>query len=331
MSESRGPLLESAERLFSSLNGGENYADAWAQVSALGFAELLAPEGAGGFGGDWGDAFAVTRLAGAHALALPLGEAIVAARICGDAKFAVGDGLATLAPRVDATLDPKGRLTGRLHAAPWGREATQVVFDLDGGVACAAVADARVERGANPAGEPRDTLVFEGATVQRGDGAFSVLAGGAFLRTAQIAGALDAALALSIHYANERVQFGKPIGKFQAVQQALAVFAEEAAAVNCAGEAAARAIDAGDASFEVGAAKLRANMAAAMGAATAHQVHGAIGFTHEHVLHRFTRRLIAWRSEFGGEGFWARRIGAGVCARGADALWPFITARGDAA
>ncbi len=56
----------------------------------------------------------------------------------------------------------------------------------------------------------------------------------AFARACQIAGALDAALALSIAYANERQQFGRPLGKFQAVQQSLASFACEAAAANCA-------------------------------------------------------------------------------------------------
>ena len=59
----------------------------------------------------------------------------------------------------------------------------------------------------------------------------------------------------------------------------------------------------------------------------AHQVHGAIGFTYEHRLHFFTRRLWAWRVEFGNADAWAERLGAGVLAHGADALWPLVTAR----
>jgi acyl-CoA dehydrogenase len=144
-----------------------------------------------------------------------------------------------------------------------------------------------------------------------------------------MAGALDAALARSIQYANERVQFGKPIGKFQAVQQNLAVFAEEAAAVNCAAQAAARATDRGDAGFEIAAAKLRANMAAGIGISIAHQVHGAIGFTMEYGLHRWTRRLVAWASEFGSETYWAQNLGAKVAAGGADAFWPDLVRRSD--
>jgi acyl-CoA dehydrogenase len=301
-----------------------------AKVRDAGLETLLVSEHQGGFGGDWGDAFAVLRLAGAHAVDLPVGEAMVAARLSAESGFGV-DGLMTLAPHAVGALDAKGRFSGRLQAVPWGGEAIGIVFDVEGGLACANVGGARIERAKNPAGEARDTVFLDNAPVERADSALSARAAGALVRTAQVAGALDAALTLSIEYANERNQFGKPIGKFQAVQQALAVFAEESAAVNCAGEAAAAAADRGDGAFEIAAAKLRANMAAAVGAATAHQVHGAIGFTQEHALHKLTRRLIAWRSEFGGERFWAERIGAEVCGRGADALWPFLSTRGDAA
>lgn len=331
MSDSRNLLLESAERVFSTLPVGHAFEAAWPQIAALEFEGLLVAEHKGGFGGDWGDAFSIARLAGAHAVAAPLGETIAAARVCADAGIERGDGLLTLAERVDGGMDAKGRFIGQLHAASWGRHAKRVVVDLEDGVACLDLAEATVRLGANPAGEPRDTLFFEGASVQRGDSAPGAFAAGALVRVAQMAGALDAALELSIQYANDRNQFGKPIGKFQAVQQALATFAEEAAAVNCAGEAAARAADRKDAGFEIAAAKLRANMAAMVGAAVAHQVHGAIGFTREHRLHTLTRRLASWRSEFGGERYWAEQVGREVSARGADALWPFLTARDDAA
>jgi alkylation response protein AidB-like acyl-CoA dehydrogenase len=127
------------------------------------------------------------------------------------------------------------------------------------------------------------------------------------------------------------VQFGKPIGKFQALQQNLAVFAEEAAAANCAGQAAFAAADKydGDAGFETAAAKLRANMAIGIGTSVAHQLHGAIGFTREYHLHPLTRRLWSWRSEFGNDRLWSQRLGEQVVAAGADAFWPKLTERSD--
>lgn len=153
----------------------------------------------------------------------------------------------------------------------------------------------------------------------------------AFAVIAQIAGALDAALALSIEHANTRVQFGKPLAKLQAVQQSLAVFASEAAAADVAGQAAAQALDTGDAAFEIAAAKLRANLAAVAGAAIAHQIHGAIGFTRDHQLHKFTVRLSDWTSTCGNTRYWSERLGQSVCRAGIDQFWPALTSRSDAA
>ena len=153
----------------------------------------------------------------------------------------------------------------------------------------------------------------------------------AFAIVAQIAGALDAALALSVEHANTRVQFGKPLAKLQAVQQSLAVFASEAAAADVAGQAAAQGLDHGEAGFEIAAAKLRANLAAGAGAAIAHQVHGAIGFTRDHPLHKFTVRLSEWSSTSGNVHYWSTRLGQLVCSAGAARFWPDLTSRSDAA
>ena len=151
----------------------------------------------------------------------------------------------------------------------------------------------------------------------------------AFARACQIAGALDAALALSVAYVNERQQFGRPLGKFQAVQQSLATFACEAAAANCAAMGAAQALDRGEAGFEVAAAKLRANRAVEVGTTVAHQVHGAIGFTQEYALQHLTRRLWQWRSEYGSDAYLSAKLGSGTIERGADTFWPDLTARTD--
>ena len=155
---------------------------------------------------------------------------------------------------------------------------------------------------------------------------------GATARAMQMAGALEAILDLSVAYANERVAFGRPIGKFQAVQQSLARLAGEVAAAVAAAGSAADAI-AAVARFDEGvfleaaSAKIRVGEAAGEGAAIAHQVLGAIGFTQEHVLHRYTRRLWAWRDDFGNESVWAVKLGHLVAAKGADALWPMLAAR----
>jgi alkylation response protein AidB-like acyl-CoA dehydrogenase len=142
-----------------------------------------------------------------------------------------------------------------------------------------------------------------------------------------MAGAMEAALAISTQYANERVQFGRAIGKFQAIQQQMAVLAEQAASSLVAVENAARAVAEGrqSAEFACAAAKIRAGEAAGKVAEIAHQVHGAIGFTKEYRLHPVTRRLWSWRDEFGNEAYWARELGRRIAVAGGDGLWPLIT------
>ncbi len=329
--ETRQLLCETADRLFRDLAQGptQDFAALWRQLDETGFRSLLVPEAIGGFGGSFADVAAVLRLCGLHGLAAPLAEAVVASHLVHQAGFTLPQGLLTLAPSAEGRLQGS-QFTGTLHAVPWGENAEMVLAEVGEQLILVAVsAAAHCKAARNPAAEPRTTLVFHNAPVLVAHAAGEIMMLGAFSRSCLIAGALDGALARSIDYANSRLQFGKPIGKFQAVQQTLAVFAEEAAAVNCAAAAAALALDGGDGRFEVACAKLRANSAASIGVATAHQVHGAIGFTAELGLHQLTRRLTAWSGEFGNERLWAEELGGRVAALGADALWSEITGRGD--
>jgi acyl-CoA dehydrogenase len=134
---------------------------------------------------------------------------------------------------------------------------------------------------------------------------------------------------MAIDHVNTRQQFGKPLSKLQAVQQSLAIAAIEAAAVNSAGQAAALALDRGPALFEVAAAKLRTNIAIGQAVGIVHQVHGAIGFTEEYPLHPLTNRLASWRSEFGGDRYWADILGAMAARWGGSGLWAELTRRSD--
>ena len=119
------------------------------------------------------------------------------------------------------------------------------------------------------------------------------------MRAGQISGALNHALAESIDYGNTRVQFGRPIGKFQAIQHLVAEQAGEAAAAKAAVQLALRAMDDAPSWQAAAVAKIRAGLAVEPVSAVAHAVHGAIGVTEEHMLHHTTRRLWQWRDEAG--------------------------------
>ncbi|KPF76649.1 hypothetical protein IP88_06355 [alpha proteobacterium AAP81b] len=301
----------------------------WPALAASGLPLLLVPEASGGFGGDWGDAAAVLREAGRAALAAPLGETMVASKLVAGARASVQQGQGTLAVAtgwLTATQSVQ-RFNGSARGVAWGAAADWLVAGHHGRALL--ISTYAATAGANPAGEPRDSLVLDAAptlVLGRAD----VLELGAFVRVAQIAGGLEAALALAVDHVNSRVQFGKPLARQQAIQQQLAVLAGEVAAAGMASAAAARALDASrDARFEIAAAKLRANLAVARGVGIAHQVHGAIGFTMDYPLQRLTRRLIGWRSEFGGDAFWAARLGQRALALGGAGLWAEMARQGD--
>lgn len=349
MSELSSMLGESVQRLFG------DHADAaaaavrdgwqstlWQQTQELGLTLTLVPEEQGGVSGTWEDAYAVLQPAGFHQIPLPLAESMLAARLCSDAGLTLPAGVTSVTPCCEGALisdGPERVFTGVLRAVPWGRNSDTVICTVDHHgeqqLLLLPRAAARIEEGLNLAREPRDTLHFEACpplarASAQSDASRRLLEHCVLLRLPQIVGALESALARSIQYATERKQFGRAIGQFQAVQQQLALFGADVAAVACAVRAACRAAGTGDASFQIGAAKLRANQAIGLATASAHQVHAAIGFTWDHPLHHATQRLWSWRSEWGNDRFWSERLGAAVAARGAANFWSDLTARDDA-
>ena len=315
----------------------------WKTLTQLGIDNIFVGEDEGGFAGSWQDARIVFYHAGRNALALPICETIVAKKLLLDAKIELPRGPLTIATAIGSKLEPCAdgdgyAFSGSLKAVAWGCISSAIVsacrhHDKDYLLVLSSADGVSSGGRANEAGEPRDNLDFNSAkvlAVSQFDGAEQALWGkAALMRTAQISGALDAALEMSVTHVKGREQFGRPLAKFQAIQQQLAMLAEECAAVNCAAQAAALAEDLGNSRFEIAAAKLRANRSVGSATSIAHQVHGAIGVTGEYNLHRFTQRLWAWRSEFGNDRFWAENLGRQVLAVKDGGLWAHITALSD--
>jgi len=317
----------------------------WSALEEAYLTRAWVPESLGGAGAGIADGFEVLRIAGAFAVAVPLAETLLAAWLLARAGLEAPAGILTPAPvregeRLDMAHD--GRVSGRARGIPFARDAAHVALLARRGerpmVALVERAQCAIEPGADLAGEPRDTLVLANvrplaaAEAPAGFSEDQLFSMGAAARAAQMSGALEAILERSAAYANERIAFERPIARFQAVQHQLARLAcETAAALAAAGSAAETletARDFDDAVLlEVASAKIRAGEAAGAGAAIAHQVHGALGFSAEHALHRYTQRLWAWREDFGSESAWAARLGRSLAARGADALWPLLAAR----
>lgn len=312
----------------------------WSLIENNGFTLALVRESAGGSGLAWADAYPLVVASGQHALPLPLPETLLAAWLLDQAGIEVPGGPITVADTtgtagVSATSS-HGRwlLDGVLPLVPWGRSADHGVVEvqIEGVLHLALVALAGLPRrdDLNLARESRDNIELHEspavavAPIPRTLGRSPIRLYGAMLRCAQMGGAMERLVQQSIQYAGERVQFGKPIGKFQAIQQQLAVLGCESAATAAGAAFAFDQASSETAPLAIAAAKVRASEAAGKAASIAHATHGAIGFTYEHSLHFLTRRLWSWRSEFGHHGWWSRRIGAAVCA-GDQPFWHGVT------
>lgn len=292
-------------------NGAAETAALWEQLEATGLADAMLDEEQGGAGLGLGAVFGVLEQCGAHALPLPLADTMVARALLALAH-------------VDA---PRSRIV-----------LARGVQSADGGVQCALVRNARVAQAVLvQAGDAWRLMPMDGAqqtaqalaldaglawTAAQWQAApslalpptFDVRTLQAAVTSAQMAGALKTVFDRTLQYANERQQFGRPIGKFQAIQHQLAVMSEHvfaarmAAQLGCSGEG----IEADR--LRVATGKARCSQAALAVSETAHAIHGAIGFTEEYDLQLFTRRLHAWRQTAGSESYWQGVAGEALLA-----------------
>jgi len=359
MSEIRSLLMESAEKIFTDhvtpeiIAASENgqFPEAlWAAVEEAGLPRAAVPEAQGGAGAALGDALAVLALAGRFAAPIPLAETVLSGWMLSGAGLSVPEGPLSVAPVgkgevVTIRAEAGGHvLAGAASPVSWaGRAKAVAVLAADGAgghwVACVTPGDLRKDCAANLAGEPRERVVLDGVRLGAGDVAAapawispeSLRLLGALARSLQMAGALERTFEHTVRYTSERVQFGRALSQFQAVQQQIALMGGDVAAARVAADAALDAVDAVGpqnlwaARREIASAKVRAGLAIPAVVPPAHQLHGAMGFTQEYPLHHATRRLWAWRDEFGAEDEWSAGLAEDVLSQGSEAVWEFIT------
>lgn len=320
--------------------------DPWQALVETGLDRVGFAESAGGAGGDLRDGSAVVAALAANAAPVPVAEqTFLAGWLVEHTGLHLPAGRAAVGwehRRPDAlrvVRDGLGwRFEGRLAYIPWGRQADHLVAVAPIGdevmVAILPSTAVITRPGMNLAGEPRDEVRLAGARAESAVAMPSSLLAelelrAALARTVQIAGALRRVLALTLRYTAERHQFGRSLARMDAIRQQVSLLAGEVAATSASAEAAVAALSsaarpAAVAALAIAAGKVQAGIAATTVARIAHQVHGAIGFTMEHPLHRYTTRLWSWRDEYGNDEYWARYLCQVVHADGADGLWPAL-------
>lgn len=310
-------IIDTAEKIFTdhcdknlwdATEQGAFPSDLWQQLVENGFHQL----GSANSGTETKDLFAFLKVCGRYAAPLPMAEILLANRWL--VASAPAQGFASIGTQAGDSL----------VQVAWGRQGTPVL-GVEAGSHEVSVFDAATlqQQGANLAGEPRDTMVA-GAVSQRIELEDLPYAQMALARTNLMAGCLQAVLDLGLQFAAERSQFGRSISKFQAIQHSLAVVGTEVAASQRAADAGVDAIGTDRFEQEVAAAKARVGEAVGIVAEQVHQVHGAMGYTYEHRLHHFTRRLWAWRDEWGNEFYWQAKLGRHLASLGADRVWGYI-------
>ena len=304
--------------------------DLWDRLEALGLTRLTAAPDRGGSGGTWVDAAALLGLAAAAGAPVPLAEHDVLAGWLLEAADLDDDGRL----RTVCRPDPSGVALN----VTWARGVEVLVAlweDRDEWrVGAVPVERTLVEPARNLAGEPSDTVEFDledlesGALVAHEIGEQFHLRG-ALARSAQVVGAMERVVEVVVSHATSRVQFGRPVARFQAVQNLVSDLAAETALARAATDAAVARAAASDWQdpgmlFAVGVAKSCVGHAASVVVRNAHQVLGAIGTTLEHELQTLTRPILVRRSEFGSLHEWDETLTALASSAGCDRLWTLI-------
>ncbi len=312
-------LREHAVESVRSAEAGKGASALYQALDEGGFFELLAPESEGGAALEMSEFYPIVMLFGATALPLPIASTMVARLLLAPADRPTGS--MTFAPAL--TIGPQEAITASL--VPFAMTADYVLGTRQSEWVLLPVSQAlRV-----PSGVPGNMTASLSWAPQQGrvvrplmDADLQAL--GAVLHAGLIAGAAQRVFDLTLQYGNDRSQFGKSIGKFQAIQHQLSVMAEHVAATRIAAEAAFQCGRRVPSWLVSAVAKSRTSEAAQLAAATAHAIHGAIGITAEYELQRYTRRLHEWRMAHGSESYWNQALGERVLAGDEPLLIDFV-------
>lgn len=302
--------------LIQSIEAGGDWRALWRTLDSSGFTDALVSESMGGAGLPTQDALGVAICSGQHALPLPWAHTMVARGLMSTHGITAPEG-----PITTAESAVQNGPTEFCAQVPWGRVADHAIVKHQGHAWLVSVSGAQV----TPSGGA-GSLDAQWIWSQWPAADAIALPHEAWLEWAAatsaaiIAGGLEWSFEISQQYANERIQFGKPISKIQVIQQQLSVMAEHVFAARMAAQIAWYLPLQSNTWDAMAIAKQRTSDAVTVCAPIAHAVHGAMGFTAEYALQLRTRRLHEWRLHYGSEQHWARQLGERWLLRQDDAL-----------
>lgn len=329
-------LTDAIERLFMqeapllavrAIEHGESSTDLWEQITQSGFADALVSEENGGSGLCLSDIFGVLFACGKHAIPVPLGMTMIVRAAIAAGGHDYPDGPISIAPTTQILSDGKVRCP----RVPFGKCSDWVVVKSQSGWRLLPMLGAdttpsllgSLEVDVEWPSVPHDAPVLPDDVDWQSCGSFAV--------AAAASGAMERVLAMTIEHANQRVQFAKPIGKQQAIQQQISVMAEQVYAARMAAQMGGKSTGFAPQRLLAALAKTRTCEAAIPVSTIAHAVFGAMGVTDECDLQIYTRRIHEWRSSFGSESYWSGEIGKAFISSDANSGLEFIRRNFDSA
>lgn len=307
----------------------------WNTLSEVGLARLTAPEESGGSGAGWAEASTLLRLSAAAGVAVPYAETDL---VAGPLRRAAGLDDSAAGTSTLAVLGADGRA----RRVAWAGATESLLCVRRSSVT--GDATPRYEVADCPTGRAEITAARGISAVPSGDvtppqdsawtsvdaaAVESMVLRGALARAVQCVGAAEGMLDAAIAHTTERTQFGRVLATFQSVQNLVVDIAAETVLSRAAVDQAVADAVATDllgplSAFRVAVARSVASQAVALAVRNTHQVHGAIGTTHEHTLHRLTLPALHWRGEFGSAAFWEAQLTETALAGGMDGAWPMV-------
>lgn len=312
-------FTDSVERLFAqivvpdairAIEQGGSADSLWQGLEESGFLDALLPEEADGAGLSLEQAFPLFLLAGQYAVPVPFVQTMLARAWLNASGIKAPSGPITIAAFGVRKLGNDIEA----DAVSFGRVAAWVLTQIGASVVLLPVGDATagpsLGYGSLNASLRWNDWPSAAITIPSDDMPEISLAGLAAASYAPLlAGAANRVLEMTLEYANQRTQFGKNIGRFQAIQNQISVMAERTWASRMAAQIACRGSGWAPSLLRAAIGKSRCSEAAVPIADIGHAVHGAIGITEEYDLQLYTRRLREWRLAAGTETYWDSQIG----------------------
>lgn len=346
MSDLKELVVDVVEKMFSNhiqketvdlLEEGKWATNLWDILMKNEIINVAVSEKNGGANGDLEDLLSLYYLIGKYAAPIPFVEMTLANYFLEQFNMTISNNLITYAlPQSTVELNKDHTVSGKLFNVPWARHAQKLLlFALTNkGVHAIVinVQDSNITFESNLAAEPRDTITFENTkTIQQSTTPLTneqinfIKTIDTAAKNACIVGAIETIFNLSVQFSKDRKQFGQPIYRFQLIQKHLATLVGEHMISTSSLNNIIAALVQRKEQHEVAYMRIQLDESTKIVTSAAHQVHAAIGVTHEHRLHHFTRRLWSWREEGYPASYWKKEVAQSLLQLNKENVWSYLT------